>query len=174
MNIIGTERLILRELKPEDAEDLYRIYSDPLTMEFMGAGSVSVKAEREQIEKHITKYYEKEGFGLWATVLKEDKRLIGRCGLLRYEIEGVMETEIAYLIDRNYWGRGLATEAARSIVKLASEKYNFDRLIAVINPQNTASVRVAEKIGMKFEREVIYKNFGKVELYGLSLTDSPD
>ena len=169
MNVIETERLILRHLTVEDAADLYRIYSNPETIKFMGRGAASVEETRGHLQKHIEKYYHRYGFGLWATVLKENNRLIGRCGLLYEEIEGVKDLELAYLLDSHYWGLGLATEAARSIIEAGFGKYNFKRIIAVINPQNTASIRVAEKVGMNYEREIAqYKDFGAVSLYALN------
>ena len=170
MNVIETQRLILRKLRVEDAEDLFCIYSNPETMKFMGKGSSSVDEARGHIQKHIGNYYDTYGFGLWATVLKEQNRLIGRCGLLFQEIEGRKEPELAYLLDFNYWGKGLATEAARSIIKLGFEQYKFNRIIAVVNPQNMASICVAEKVGMTYEREIAkYKDFGRVSLYAIEI-----
>ena len=169
MNVIETERLILRHLRVEDAEDLHRIYSDAETMKFMGQGTASVEEARGNIQKHIEKYYNHYGFGLWATVLKESNRLIGRCGLLYQDIEGTKDLELAYLLDSNFWGTGLATEAAQAIIKIGFEKYDFTRIIAVINPQNTASIRVAKKVGMNYEKEIAhFKDFGAVSLYALN------
>jgi ribosomal-protein-alanine N-acetyltransferase len=169
MDVIETERLIFRHLSVEDAEDLHRVYANPDTMKFMGQGSASVEETRGHIQQHIEKYYNNYGFGLWATVLKENNSLIGRCGLLYQDIEGTKDLELAYLLDSNYWGQGLATEAARSIIKIGFDRYHFKRIIAVINPQNTASIRVAEKVGMNYEREIAqYKDFGAVSLYALN------
>jgi ribosomal-protein-alanine N-acetyltransferase len=167
MNVLETERLILRQVTPADAADLYRIYTDPENMKFMGRQPDSIEFEREHIQKHIVNYYEKYGFGLWATVLKPNNQLIGRCGLLYQQIEGSQELEVTYLLDKSYWGRGLTTEAARGIIRLGFEKYQFPRIVALINPDNAASVRVAEKIGMKYERDVSYKEFGTVAMYVL-------
>jgi ribosomal-protein-alanine N-acetyltransferase len=153
----------------EDAGDLFRIYSDPVTMKFMGSGPASVEEMGRNIQKHIEIYYDKYGFGLWATILKENGGLIGRCGLLYQEIDGAKDLELAYLLDSNYWGTGLATEAARSIIKIGFDKYKFDRIIAVIVPENTGSVRVAEKVGMTYQKEIAsYKDFGRVSLYALN------
>ena len=169
MNVIETERLILRQLTVADAEDLYNIYSNPLTMQFMGKGSASVEETSGNIQKHIENYYNLYGFGLWAAVLRENNRLIGRCGLLYQEIDGTKDLELAYLLDSKYWGKGLATEAAQSIVRIGFDRYKFNRIIAVINPQNTASIRVAEKVGMNYEREIPnFKDFGPVSLYALN------
>jgi ribosomal-protein-alanine N-acetyltransferase len=108
---------------------------------------------------------------LWAAVLKENNQLIGRCGFLYQHIEDTQEVEITYLIDRHYWGQGLATEAAREAVKLGFERYKLPRIVALINPVNVASVRVAEKIGMKYERDVNFNDFGKVAMYALPARD---
>lgn len=167
MIILETPRLILRRFTPEDAADNYRIYTDPENMKFMGRQPDSVEFEREHILKHIANYYDRHGFGLWAAVLKENKRLIGRCGLLYQPVEGAQEVEVSYLIDRPYWGRGLATEAARETVKLGFERYKFPRIVALINPENVASVRVAEKIGMRYGRDVNFREFGQVAMYVL-------
>ena len=98
INVIETNRLILRQFTPEDAADNYRIYTDPETMKFMGRQPDSVEFERDQIRKHIVNYYEKHGFGLWAAVLKANNQLIGRCGLLYQQIEDAPEFEVLSLI----------------------------------------------------------------------------
>jgi ribosomal-protein-alanine N-acetyltransferase len=138
-------------------------------MKFMGKAPDSIEEERDHIKAHIANHYEKYGVGLWATELKENHRLIGRCGLMCKLIEGVEEIEIAYLLDREYWRKGLATEAAEAIIKHGYAKYGFKRIVAVIHPQNVASIRVAEKIGMTYERDVQYGDMGKVALYALEV-----
>jgi ribosomal-protein-alanine N-acetyltransferase len=100
-------------------------------------------------------------------VLKENNLLIGHCGFVYQDVEGNQEIEFPYLLDKHYWGRGLAIEAVSQTIVLGFEKYKFPHIIALINPNNVASVRVAEKIGMKYERDVIYKDFGQVAMYGL-------
>jgi ribosomal-protein-alanine N-acetyltransferase len=145
-----------------------RIYTDAENMRFMGRRPDSIEFERYHLRRHIANYYDTHGFGLWAAVLKENNELIGRCGLIYQQVEGTQEVEVSYLIDRHYWGRGLATEAAREAVKLGFEKYKFPRIVAMINPANIASVRVAQKIGMKYERDVDFKEFGEVAMYALN------
>jgi ribosomal-protein-alanine N-acetyltransferase len=168
MLIAETERLILREMTAEDAEDFFRIYNDPQIKKFVVKNSISLEEVRGQIENHIENYYKKYEFGLWATVLKENNCLIGRCGLLYQEVEGVKDLEIAYLFDSDYWGNGFASEAAEMLVKLGFQRFGFKRVVAYIDPQNTASIRVAEKSGLKYEREIAqFKDFGKVSMYSL-------
>jgi ribosomal-protein-alanine N-acetyltransferase len=168
MRIAETERLILREMTAEDAEDFFRIYNDRKTKKFVVKTFISLEDVRGQIEKHIENYYKKYDFGLWATVLKENNHLIGRCGLLYQEVEGVSDLEIAYLFDSDYWGNGFATEAAEMLVKLGFQRFGFNRVVAYIDPRNTASIRVAEKVGLRYEREIAqFKDFGKVSMYSL-------
>jgi [ribosomal protein S5]-alanine N-acetyltransferase len=166
MQITETPRLILREFTLADAEDLFRIYSDKETMRFQVVpGDYSAEVERYYLGRHIEEYYKTHGFGLWAVILKENNRLIGRCGLLRQPLEDGEVTEVSYLIEREFWNQGYASEAASAVLKLGFEKYNFQRLVAFIAPENTASIRVAEKIGMQFERKVDFRSFGEVDLY---------
>jgi ribosomal-protein-alanine N-acetyltransferase len=161
MDILETERLTLRPLVLEDAAALYYIYSDPETMKFMGQAPDSVAQERNNIQSHLNHHYEKYEVGLWATLLKENHQLIGRCGLMHKQIEGMPEVELAYLLGRKYWGNGLATEAATAILQYGITRCGLDRIVTVIHPQNVASIRVAEKIAMKYEREVMYGLFPK-------------
>ena len=167
MPIVETERLILREWTLDDAEDFHRIYTDAETMRFQGAlpENYSVEVERYYLGRHIERYYADFGFGLWAVILRENNRLIGRCGLIRQPLEEGEEIEVSYLIERAFWNRGFASEAAGAALKLGFERYNFQRIVAFIHPRNTASARVAEKIGMRFERMVEFRSFGEVALY---------
>lgn len=150
--ILETERLILRELTPDDAEALYRVYHEPEVLKFFTVGPPeSVEAERAGIERHLG-YYTEHGFGLWATILRDSEELIGRCGLLSQQVGGVREVEVAYLLSPRFWGRGLASEAARGIRDYAFDAFGCLRLVSVIHPENVASKRVANAIGMTFSK----------------------
>jgi RimJ/RimL family protein N-acetyltransferase len=94
-------------------------------------------------------------------------RLIGRCGLLPWKIDGTDEVELAYLIEKTRWREGFATEAARAIVEYARVKLGLSRLISLTTPGNAASVRIAEKVAMTFERQM-EDEFGPCWIYGLS------
>ncbi len=113
MNVIKTPRLILRHLTLEDTEALAAIYADPIVMKFFRS-TRSQKETKQKIDKMI-KSYKKKGFGLWATIYKPDNQFIGRCGLIPQMINECSELEIAYLLAKEYWRRGLATEAAIAI-----------------------------------------------------------
>lgn len=150
--MLETERLILRRLTADDAEGLYRIYHEPEVLRYFTQGPPeSIAAERAGIERHLL-HYARHGFGLYATVLRESGELIGRCGLLAKEVDGVPEIEVAYLLSPRFWGRGLASEAARAIRDFAFHSLNHSRLVAIIHPGNFASKRVATGIGMSFLR----------------------
>jgi ribosomal-protein-alanine N-acetyltransferase len=165
MKILETERLILRHFEISDAEDLFRIYSDSETMKFMGDGPPTLEAARENLKTRIDKYSKTHGPDIWAAVLKKNNRFIGRCGLLRSTINGNEETEVGYLIDRDFWGRNIATEAARGVLDFAFNQLEIGRIVALIHPENIASKKVAEKVGMTFEKIVSYKNFPEVLLF---------
>ena len=165
MVIAETERLLLREFVPADAEALFRLYSDPQVMRFMGPPPASVEEECANIERHREWYYRRFGFGLWAVEIRGSGELVGRCGLLRHEVDGRPETELSYLLARRHWGRGYATEAGRAVVQRAFEELGQARLVALIAPGNGASARVAERLCFRLEGVVAFKTFGLVERY---------
>ena len=132
----------------------------------MGPPPASVDEERENIQRHIDHYYARLGYGLFAIELTANRALIGRCGIIRHEIDGVPRQELSYLIRREQWGKGFATEAANAIVSFAASQLGLRRLVALIAPENKASVRVAEKCGFQFERTVKkFKGWNDVSLY---------
>lgn len=162
--VLETERLLLRHLTPNDLDNLFALYRDPEVRRYFPEGTLTYDETRRELEWIINAYYVQYGFGLWATVHKETGRFIGRCGLLPWTIEGRSEVEVAYLLAKSYWGQGLATEAARAILGYGFEQLQMSRLICLIDPENAASKRVAEKIGMGFERE-IEDELGRASLY---------
>lgn len=172
MIICETENLVLRDFDVSDAEELFRIHSDPETMRFLGTGPGSLEEERRNIQRHIDTFYRVYGFGLWGVVLKSEDRLIGRCGILQQEVDGRRRPEISYLIDRDHWGRGLATEAAKGVLDIAHSRFGIDKMIAVIATGNGGSTRVAEKCGFQFEKRLaMFKDFGPVVVYSRDLQE---
>jgi len=149
--ILETERLILRHLEPGDLDALHALYSDAEIRRYFPEGTLTLEETREELEWFLDGHPDHPELGLWATIRKPDGAFIGRCGLLPWTIEGRSEVEVAYLLARPYWGRGLATEAARAIVTYAFGPLGLSRLICLVDPANTASIRVAERIGMRLE-----------------------
>ena len=152
-NLIETERLTLRSLTMDDLEALAAIYSDADVRRYFPEGVLTYEQTKEELEWIIEVYYGQYGFGLWATTLKATNELVGRCGLIPWTIEGREEVEVAYLLAKAHWGRGLGTEAARAVLSYGFDELHLSRLICLIDPANEASVKVAEKIGMSLEQE---------------------
>lgn len=153
MKILETERLILRHQKLSDLDDLFALYSDPEVVKFIPDAPRTYEETREELEWHLHGHPKHPELGLWATIHKESGKFIGRCGLLPWTIDGQNEVEVAYLISRAYWGQGLGTEAARGILEYGFQKLHLPRLICLIDQKNMASIKVAEKSGMAFEKE---------------------
>jgi RimJ/RimL family protein N-acetyltransferase len=157
VKILETERLSIRRLVMDDLESLAALYRDRDVRKYFPEGDHGVltyEETKEELDWFLNGHPTHPELGLWATIHKQSGKFIGRCGLLPWTIDGREEIEIAYLLDKNFWGQGLATEAAAGIKKYAFEKLLLSRLICLIDPDNTASRRVAEKIGMTLERQV--------------------
>lgn len=171
--ILETERLKLRRLLPEDLESLYALYRDPEIRRYFPEGMLSYEETKEELEYFLNGHPKHPELGLWATILKETGDFIGRCGLLPWTLEGRHEVEVAFMLDKAYWGRGLATEAAESIAAYAFETLGLTRLVCLIDEENLASQRVAERIGMTFER-AMEDELGPFWLYSRALSVSSE
>jgi [ribosomal protein S5]-alanine N-acetyltransferase len=154
MDTLETRRLILRDMRRSDMESLHIIFSDPLTMRFW---PVFDRSRTEQWVEDNLRRYARHGFGLWVLVFKESNEVIGDCGLIVQEAEGVVETELGYHVRRDLWGQGLATEAAQACRDYGFDQLGFDRLISLIHPDNIASRRVAEKNGMTLMKMIQHR-----------------
>jgi len=152
--ILETKRLLLRRQVIEDLDALWELYCDPEITKYIPDAPRSRAEAREELEWHMNGHPRHPELGLWATIHKETGLFIGRCGLLPWSIEGQQEVEVAYTLARDYWGQGLATEAARGILQYGFERLKLARLICMIDPENFASRRVAEKIGMTLEKKL--------------------
>ena len=154
MIILETERLILRRQVITDLDALWALYCDPDITRYIPDAPRTYAEARQELEWHMNGHPRYPQLGLWATVFKATGKFIGRCGLLPWTIEGRQEVEVAYTLAQEYWGQGLATEAAIGILRYGFEQLHLERLICLIDPANHASRRVAEKIGMTLEIEL--------------------
>ena len=153
MTILTTERLLLRRLLPGDLDALYALYRDPEMRRFYPEGILTYAETKEELEWFLNGHPHHPELGLWATILKETGEFIGRCGLLPWTIDNEEEVEVAYMIDKAHWGKGLGSEAAQGILEYGFGTLGLSRLICLIDKDNRSSIRVAEKIGMAFEKE---------------------
>jgi RimJ/RimL family protein N-acetyltransferase len=151
--ILESERLVFRRLEPGDLDSLFALYSDPKVRRYFPEDTLTCEETREELEWFLSGHPDHPELGLWATILKETNQFIGRCGLLPWVIDGRSEVEVAYLLNKAVWGQGLGIEAARAILDYGFTGLGLTRLICLIDHNNRASIRVAEKIGMRFEKE---------------------
>lgn len=153
---LETERLRLRPFTLDDLDAHLRIYRKPEVTWFLAGGPFIGEQARERSRAAVDMFiahWEHHGFGVWAVTDKETGELIGQCGL-KY-LPDSPEVEILYALDMPYWGRGLATEAARAALGHGFEAVNLDRVVAVAKPENAASRRIMEKLGMRYEKDVV-------------------
>ena len=148
--LIFTKRLVLRPLAPRDVVPMAEIHADPEVMRYIGDGStVTYDYIAEWVEKVMKRPH---GTTTMATVLRSTGEVIGRCGYLVWDIDGEELTEIGWLLGRRHWGQGYATEAGIALRDHGFEELGHSRLISVIHPDNSSSIRVAEKVGETFWR----------------------
>jgi galactoside O-acetyltransferase len=135
----------------DDLDNMAALLGDPEVMRHYPAPKTRDEA-RAWIEWN-QRLYRDEGFGLWVVSLRDTGEFVGDCGLTVQEVDGVRELEVGYHVRTRMQGSGLATEAAGACRDFARDVVGAKRLIAIIRPDNAASQRVAEKIGLPFERE---------------------
>jgi len=156
--IVETRRLLLREFVPDDAAAFYELNRDPEVVRHTGEGNEgpqSVEEARAVLVARPIADYRRFGFGRCACVCKETGELVGMCGLKYLDDLGVVD--LGYRFQRTSWGRGLATEAARAMVELGFGRLSLGRIVGLVEPGHTPSIRVLEKVGMRFDRMVDYR-----------------
>jgi RimJ/RimL family protein N-acetyltransferase len=174
---LETERLVLRKPELADRDGYAPIWGDPEVMRFLGGQPLPPERVPKAIERMLG-HWERHGLGLFSVLRKEDERLVGRVGYLLWDIErwvnamhevleGDLELEIGWTIGREFWNEGYATEAATACRDHAFADLGRERIISLITPENIASIRVAEKIGESYEREVELGYGPVVGLYSL-------
>jgi RimJ/RimL family protein N-acetyltransferase len=145
--VTETERLKIRRFYRADLDSLWVIMKKPEVMYAWESGFK--KSETRKWLNHQFTRYHKDGYGYFAVTLKESGKLIGQAGLMKSEVNGETVVEIGYIFDDAVWGQGYAVEASRACVGLAFNQFGFNELYASIRPENTASVMLAEKLGMR-------------------------
>jgi RimJ/RimL family protein N-acetyltransferase len=167
---IETDQLALRELTRNDFQAWYQILSDQETMQYYPKAFDKEKT-RSWIEWNLDNY-SKYGFGLWAVILKETNQFIGDCGITMQNIhgDGNLFPEIGYHIDKRFWSRGYATQAAIACLMYAFENTDFDEIFCYQKWTNIPSRKVAEKIGMSFLEEYTDDKNEKTSVYSITRT----
>jgi RimJ/RimL family protein N-acetyltransferase len=173
---LETERLVLRKPELGDLDGYAELWGDPEVVRFL-SGSTLPRDEVPAAIERMLGHWERHGVGLFSVLRKEDGRLVGRVGYLLWDperwvnamheqLDGELELEVGWTIARSLWGSGYATEAALACRDNAFGELGRDRVISLIAPENVASIRVAEKIGESYERDVELPHM-RVGLYSL-------
>ncbi|HYI46622.1 MAG TPA: GNAT family N-acetyltransferase [Actinomycetota bacterium] len=144
--LLETDRLRLRPLAEHDLDALHAVLGDPELMRYYPA-PFSLADTGEWIDKQLARYT-RDGFGLWAMELEETGEMIGDCGLTIQDVDGVGHVEVGWHVRRDMCNQGFATEAAKACRDFAFGEMGLTRLISLVRPENLASCRVAEKLGM--------------------------
>jgi RimJ/RimL family protein N-acetyltransferase len=170
-----TERLRLRPPRENDLDAYARFYADPEVMRFIG-GKPRTRAESNEALRSMVQRYEIDGFGMLTVERLDDGVVVGRAGLnvwdarawrfgTRAELGEHAEIELAWTLGREHWGRGYATEAARAVRDWTFDELRLKHLISLVHPENTASIRVVERLRAVHERDVETESFGPARLY---------
>ncbi len=155
--IIETERLLIRPFTMEDIKPSYAMNLDAEVSKYTGDGGVVSKKEIERrIVENVFGDYTKHGFGRLAVELKGENKFIGFTGL-KY-LEDMDEVDLGYRFMKEYWGRGIATESGKACVNFGFNELGLKRIIAMVLPENTGSIRVLNKLKFEFEKEIIEDN----------------
>jgi RimJ/RimL family protein N-acetyltransferase len=165
-----TERLILRRFDFEDASFVIALLNQPSFIANIGDRGVrSIDDARRYLRDGPMAMYQEHGFGLWHVARKIDGVAVGMCGLLKRN--HLPDVDVGYAFLPEYWGIGYAYEAASATLRHGAEKFGLGRVIGVVSEGNSASIRVLEKLGMRFEQMYpMHADEPLVRLYGVSFS----
>ena len=150
--IMQTKRCLIRETTPEDVEDFFRIYSDPAITRYMENLYPEMEQEKQYIREYIEKFYTFYEFGVWTVVERQSCAVIGRAGFaLR---EGYEEPELGFIIGVPWQHRGYAEEVCGAILQYGWERLEFQKVQAMVEPGNEASLKLCEKLGFEVKETV--------------------
>jgi RimJ/RimL family protein N-acetyltransferase len=166
VNVLETERLVLRRLTVDDAELILDLLNQPSFLRYIGdKGIRTLDDARNYILTGPMESYERFGFGMYLAALKEDGVPIGICGLLKRE--SLEDVDVGFAFLPQFWSKGYAFEAASAVVAYGRSALGLERIVAITAPDNESSIRVLEKIGMRFERTIKFPRDGaEVKLFG--------
>lgn len=146
---LATERLLLKQFEQSYLADYKVIMGQDLVGKQLPKGRGFSAEETEQLFNNIIKFWQKNGFGIWAVVEKKSGRLIGHCGL--NHVNELNQVEILYALSQDYWGKGYATEGAYASLKFGFDLLKLDKIIGLTKLENEASIKVLEKLGLSYQ-----------------------
>lgn len=165
---INTERLALRQFDLSDADFILALLNEPSFIQNIGDRGVQTLDDAEKyLENGPISSYARNGFGLLAVTLTETGETIGMCGLIKRD--ALEDVDIGYAFLPKSWSKGYAIEATQGVMKFAKEVVGLKRVVAIVDPANTGSVRVLEKLGMTFEKMMkLYEDDIDLKLFGIN------
>ena len=165
VKVLETDRLMLRKLCVEDAAFILQLVNEPAFLRFIGDKGVrTLDDARDYILQGPVDSYERLGFGLYLVELKESGTAIGTCGLIKREVLEHVDIGYAYLPE--FWGKGYAFEAAAAVMEFGKSAYGLERIVAVVSSDNYGSIRVLEKLGLRYERMVrLFEGDEEIKLF---------
>ncbi len=151
---LETERLVLRPLDRGDLDELCRLNADPEVMRYIMDGATLDRVQTAERLESMIAHWDEHGFGLFAVARRETGELTGWTGLATptFLPEVLPAFEIGWRLARRFWGEGIATEAAQEVVRVAFGELRLHHLLSIRHVDNTASGRVMEKLGFRFDR----------------------
>jgi [ribosomal protein S5]-alanine N-acetyltransferase len=164
---IQTERLVLRQLRPQDAPFILKLLNEPDWERFIGKNKVKTLVDAQiYIETGPMEMYLRLGFGLYLVAHKTTAVSLGLCGLIKRD--GLADPDLGFAFLAAHRGQGYAYESAQAMLSYAQNEKGLSRLAAITDPQNTASIRLLQKLGMRFEKQICLKDTGPLlDLFGL-------
>jgi [ribosomal protein S5]-alanine N-acetyltransferase len=171
MMVLETDRLVVRRLTLDDAAFILKLVNEPSWLQFIGDKGVrNLDDARNYLRTGPLDMYERHGFGMFRVELKERGVPIGMCGLIKRDT--LPDADIGYAFFPEYWGKGYAFEAAAAVLSFGHRTIGLKRILAITSPNNDSSVRVLERIGMKFERVLMLSERDPVKLYARAFESS--
>lgn len=160
--ILKTERLLLRELNPDDAENFYKLNLNPNVIKYTG-NSAFKDIDKAKVFLENYQDYKLNGFGRWAVIEKSNNQFLGWCGL-KYD-QNLDETDIGFRFFEEHWNKGFATESAKACIDYGFENLNLKTIVGRAMSENIASIKVLEKIGLSYHKEFDFDKKNKGVIY---------
>ena len=153
MNVISTDRLLINRITLDDAGFILKLMNDKDWIQNIGdRGIRTIEETEEYIRTRFLKAYDESGFGFYSLILKSDQQIIGIAGLV--DREGIDHIDIGYGMLPEFRGKGYAFEATKAIYDYAYEELKLKKIVAIVNPDNTSSIKLLSKLGLEFERMI--------------------
>jgi RimJ/RimL family protein N-acetyltransferase len=151
---LATKRLLLRPFEESDIDTLHALFGEEGVLRYFPSSEPPSWESVQRQVKAQEAHWRQRGYGLWAVTRRRDGRLMGRSGL-QY-LPNTREVEVDFLLGKRFWGQGYATEAGTAGLRFGFEQLGLDEIVGIVHPENKASRRVLEKLGMRLTAQTRY------------------